>query len=504
MARHRKQFKVIDIFAGPGGLGEGFMSFTTGKTKPFDIAISIEKDPTAHATLTLRSFFRKFDQAPEEYWQYARGEITREELFRAWPKQSTAAKHEAQCIELGRHNHDLVRSEIAARLGQTKPWVLIGGPPCQAYSLVGRSRMSGTEGFEQDERHFLYKEYLHILADHQPPVFVMENVKGLLSAKNGGEKMIGRILADLKKPGKAIGSRNRDLGYRLYSFTTSADENDSDPNDFLVKAEEHGIPQARHRLLILGVRNDIRVTPQLLDKRHAPTVGDIIGDLPKLRSGLSKEEDSYEAWLHLIRSASKDAWVKETDLRDILSHAAAAHKQTSLTRGAEYMIYRRKPKYYAEWYRDQCPGGLMNHTSRSHMNSDVERYLFSSAFAQKNGRPAGLKDFPTALLPAHRNVDRALKIGHFSDRFRVQLEKMPSTTITSHISKDGHYFIHYDPVQCRSLTVREAARLQTFPDNYKFEGNRTGQYHQVGNAVPPLLARQLAEIVHDILLAVKE
>ena len=131
------------------------------------------------------------------------------------------------------------------------------------------------------------------------------------------------------------------------------------------------------------------------------------------------------------------------------------------------------------------------------MARDLDRYLFCAAFAQVHGMPAKIKDFPAYLLPKHKNVanSKDLKDVEFSDRFRVQMYDRPSTTVTSHISKDGHYFIHPDFKQCRSLTVREAARLQTFPDDYFFEGNRTAQYQQVGNAVPPLLANQIAKVV---------
>jgi DNA (cytosine-5)-methyltransferase 1 len=145
---------------------------------------------------------------------------------------------------------------------------------------------------------------------------------------------------------------------------------------------------------------------------------------------------------------------------------------------------------------------LSHHVSRGHMQGDLHRYLFASCYGELYDQSAHLRDFPSALLPLHKNVQFRTQ-SHFEDRFRVQLKNRPASTITSHISKDGHYFIHYDPTQCRSLTVREAARLQTFPDNYLFEGSRTAQYHQVGNAVPPLLSMQIAEIVYEVLSRVR-
>ena len=154
------------------------------------------------------------------------------------------------------------------------------------------------------------------------------------------------------------------------------------------------------------------------------------------------------------------------------------------------------------WLKDEkMANHVVNHETRGHLESDLHRYLFSSCWAKvarENDWDIKFpksREYPTSLKPKHKNFDS----GKFSDRFRVQLSNEPATTITSHISKDGHYFIHYDPLQCRSLTVREAARIQTFPDNYFFVGNRTQQYVQVGNAVPPFLAYQIAEIVTNIL-----
>ena len=159
-----------------------------------------------------------------------------------------------------------------------------------------------------------------------------------------------------------------------------------------------------------------------------------------------------------------------------------------------------RPQWRADWYFDPRLGGIANHQARGHMPTDLWRYFFAAVFAQVEGRSPTLRDFPVELRPNHANVQRAIKDNSlFSDRFRVQRRDHPSTTVVSHISKDGHYYIHPDPQQCRSLTVREAARLQTFPDNYFFEGSRTAQYHQVGNAVPPLLAGQIAALIREVL-----
>ena len=148
------------------------------------------------------------------------------------------------------------------------------------------------------------------------------------------------------------------------------------------------------------------------------------------------------------------------------------------------------------WLTGGRPSAVIQHEARGHMPADLQRYAYLAAMARR-GDIIKVSDLPRHLRPLHKNVMRA--DAPFADRFRVQVGGRPSTTVVSHIAKDGHYYIHPDPDQMRSLSVREAARLQTFPDDYFFCGNRTQQYHQVGNAVPPLLARQLAEVVQSLL-----
>jgi DNA (cytosine-5)-methyltransferase 1 len=190
----------------------------------------------------------------------------------------------------------------------------------------------------------------------------------------------------------------------------------------------------------------------------------------------------------------------DTDVLRILQKTAKA-LTGSLSIGAEFVQTKAMPKWRRSWFHDHKLKGVCNHTTRSHIAADLWRYYFACCFAKVRGKSPLLTDFPDSLLPQHKNARNPKEEDEvfFEDRFRVQVKNRPSTTITAHIGKDGHYFIHPDPIQCRSLTVREAARLQTFPDNYYFVGPRTQQYMQVGNAVPPLLARALAGVVHNVM-----
>lgn len=236
------------------------------------------------------------------------------------------------------------------------------------------------------------------------------------------------------------------------------------------------------------------------------TVGEALSGLPPLRSRLSKEPDGHEQWLSaLTETAEQLRWYRSEALNPVFEEMGGAVKKAKLhvETGGPFTSHdttiNEMRARLCDWYVDKRLGGVIQHETRSHMRSDLHRYLFAAAYGRAKGVSPKIADFPTPLLPKHGNVTSE-KVP-FADRFRVQLEGSWSSTVVAHIAKDGHYFIHPDPSQCRSLTVREAARLQTFQDNYFFAGNRTEQYTQVGNAVPPLLARKIAGVVSKFMEA---
>ena len=500
----RKKIPIIDLFAGPGGLGEGFSSLTdsTGESI-FQILMSVEMESSAHKTLRLRSFFRKIydteGKIPQQYLDYISNPTAAQlcELQGAFPDQWTEADREAVRAELVEGDDTLVRKARERLKGYDGPKVIIGGPPCQAYSLVGRSRRTHDPTLQKDVKQTLYKCYLQFLNAIQPDVFVMENVKGILSAQLHNEGVLGMIRADIEE-----------AGYTIHSLVVA---NPQKPSDYVVKAERYGIPQARHRVILLGIRKGLGIDPMRLKQHPEETVRDALTGVPPLRSDFSRrsKEQKHASWAGYILEAAHllSEHYPDSDLADRLSEIAIDDLPT-FTADDHVRELGAARTSLTDWYRGRLAAAnsnvLTNHSTRSHMAKDLDRYLFCSAFAQIHDQSAKLKDFPTYLLPTHKNVTEAkdLKAVEFSDRFRVQLYDHPSTTVTSHISKDGHYFIHPDFKQCRSLTVREAARLQTFPDDYFFEGNRTSQYQQVGNAVPPLLANQIAKVVAQCLLRI--
>jgi DNA (cytosine-5)-methyltransferase 1 len=491
---------IIDLFAGPGGLNEGFSRVTDATGRPaFSTLTSVEMEATAHKTLELRALFRRLDEAGKrDYRDYTIGLITRDRLFEKAGPAGTDAKNEAMMATLGKS--PAVDAEIESRIGAalrkagTGPWVLIGGPPCQAYSLMGRSRRANEpEKFAKDKKHTLYREYLRIVQKFAPAAFLMENVPGLLSATLKGQRTFGLIAKDFDE-----------AGYDLHALGGSPDDLLSDPTNYVLNAEEYGVPQARSRVFILGVRKGSGLKPGILAKAvggrgaHA-SVTSAIGDLPKIRSRLSKEKDSGVAWQAAIQAINGYAFKGISDELAGAIRARSGLLRSDLPLGKPFMEREDSPQLHRAWYQDFELPVVLNHNSRGHMTSDLLRYFFWAEYARKFKKSPKLSDAPFYLRPNHDNVQGTAEDAPFADRFRVQISDRPSTTVTSHISKDGHYYIHPDSLQCRSLSVREAARLQTFPDSYFFEGNITAQYGQVGNAVPPYLAKKLGDLIFEMV-----
>jgi DNA (cytosine-5)-methyltransferase 1 len=505
-------FSIVDLFAGPGGLGEGFASLEADGQHPFHIGISVEKEASAHRTLRLRAFLRAYfsrhGALPEAFVRFHAG-LTGEPDWAdvdavAWAE----AAAEACCLELGNEAAAVAISEAIDRLKHRfDDTILIGGPPCQAYSLVGRARSRGKADYvpEDDLRHYLFHEYIRVLKELRPAAFVMENVKGMLSSTVESRLVFEMLMEDLSSLGTG-----RDHDYELRAIRIqdgkASLKEAMQPSDFIVRAEAFGVPQRRHRVIIVGIRSDLAhraAGAEIAVSGGARSVSDVIGFLPPLRSGISRGHDDATAWQREVTDAARllaSIYKGKDDgaLREAFQSVSSRMRVASpAVRMATWLPegYGTANDELLRWLERPELRAIAQHETRGHMKSDLGRYLFAAVFGSVRGYSPKAADFPLVLSPDHRNWHS----GVFNDRFRVQLADEASTTVTSHISKDGHYFIHPDPLQCRSLTVREAARLQTFPDDYLFLGNRTQQYVQVGNAVPPFLANQIARLVYSAL-----
>lgn len=411
---------AIDLFAGAGGLMEGF------KRAGINFIAHVEKDKYCCETLKTRLFYHFLKENNEEdlYYRYLSGEITREEFLSVYRDEFSEISKSVINMEINEQNLPVIIDTIYGLMRARnikKVNILIGGLPCQAYSLVGRAR--DPYRMEKDPRNYLYRYYVSILEEFKPEVFVFENVPGILTAGKG------QLFRDIQQYFK-------NAGYEIeYRILNSA--------DFLVL-------QNRKRVILMGWKKGSGLSyPTFKKVSHNYKVKDLLADLPPLKPGEGEDRNPLQY------SAPPSPYLVETGIR-------------------------------------QSKDLVIHHKARTHQPKDLEIYRLAIEFYQ-NGRRLKYTDLPEHLQ-THRNRTS------FLDRFKVVDWEAPFChTIVSHLSKDGHYYIHPDITQLRSITVREAARIQSFPDNYIFEGSRTQQFIQVGNAVPPLMAYGIAREIRKML-----
>ena len=415
----KNRLTAIDIFAGGGGLSEGFCR------AGFDIINHIEQDRNAAETLRTRVMFFLLKELGliKEYYAYLYGHKRKEDLIGKYNLNNLINSNVIREEISDRTIDDILqRIKLNMKIRRIKHIdVLMGGPPCQAYSLVGRAR--DRYKMEHDRRNYLYKYYVEFLKQLNPEIFVFENVPGVLSAGNG------KLFHDIQR-------YMDDVGYAInYRILNSA--------DFMVL-------QNRKRVILIGWKKGNNFESPLFEKmEHNYRVKNVLDDIPNLKAG--EGNDCAQEY----RKNEINEYLRETKIRThydrVLNHVARPHRKEDLR------IYK-------------CA---------------INKYL--------KGERLKYTDLPEKLQ-FHNNRKS------FLDRFKViDRNALASHTVVAHIAKDGHYYIHPDIDQLRSLTVREVARLQSFPDNYKFEGSRTAQFIQVGNAVPPLMAEVIGRKIKEIL-----
>lgn len=412
----------IDLFSGAGGLSEGFIR------EGFNAIAHVEMDKASCNTLLTRTahHYLLANGHKEVYLDYLKEKITREELYDFLPEN---LKKSVINEPISADNNQKIFTQIDELKGAKNIDLIVGGPPCQAYSLIGRAK--DKNGMKDDDRNYLYIQYAEFLKKYKPKVFVFENVLGLLSAKdNNGIKYLDKMLELF-----------REIGYETEYQ--------------LLQANDFGVLQKRKRVILIGRKGvETGFYPQFKKKEVKGNVNEIFKGLPKLQAG---EGNFYV-----------------TQYTDEVSEYL---KSIKVQNGLDFTT---------------------QHVARPHNNQDKEIYRIAVNKWQDTGERLNYNDLP-ARLKTHKNTSS------FTDRFKVVAEELSTChTVVAHIAKDGHYYIHPDIEQNRSITPREAARLQSFPDDYFFEGqskqtSRTAAFKQIGNAVPPLMAEEIAKEIKKIL-----
>jgi DNA (cytosine-5)-methyltransferase 1 len=403
----------IDLFAGAGGLSEGFIR------EDFHPVAHVEMSKEACDTLKTRLAFHHLNGTKNtgKYFSYLKNEISRESLW------SEVPDHLMQSVineEISGRSVDKIFKQIDQQLHQKKVDVIVGGPPCQAYSLVGRSR--DPKGMKWDKRNFLFRYYAQFLLRYQPKYFVFENVLGLLTA--GNKKYLNEMIQLFEA-----------IGYSV-----------AEPK--VLNAEDYGVLQKRRRVIIIGRRGNRKFEfPELITETNNYQVKrDLFFDLPRLKPGQE---------LHVAQYTNP--------INEYL-------QRTATRNGVDFVT---------------------QHITRQHNERDLE--IYSIAIDKwLNGKQRLKYSEVPKRLQTHKNIEA------FLDRYKVIDPTGHSHTVVAHIAKDGHYYIYPDPKQVRSISVREAARIQSFPDDYFFEGGRTAAFKQIGNAVPPLMAQAIAKKITQL------